>query len=101
MTQEELAPKRSWEEIARKKRAAIAASLPSQWQLQSVASTDSVPSAFDLVREGLSPKEIEITEIESASKLLSRIASGDLSAVEVTEAFSHRATIAHQLVSFN
>lgn len=99
MTQEELAPKRSWEEIARKKRAAIAASLPSQWQLQSVASTDSVPSAFDLVREGLSPKEIEITEIESASKLLSRIASGDLSAVEVTEAFSHRATIAHQLTN--
>ncbi|CAK1357398.1 Acetamidase [Cercospora beticola] len=99
MTQEELAPKRSWEEIARKKRAAIAASLPSQWQVQSVPSADSVPSAFGLVREGLSPKEIEITEIESASKLLSRIASGDLSAVEVTEAFSHRATIAHQLTN--
>ncbi|GIZ42592.1 hypothetical protein CKM354_000585300 [Cercospora kikuchii] len=99
MTQEELAPKRSWEEIARKKREAIAASLPSQWQLQSVPSADSVPSALALVREGLSPKEVEITEIESASKLLSRITSGELSAVEVTEAFSHRATIAHQLTN--
>lgn len=47
----------------------------------------------------LSAKEIEITESFTATELLSRLADGRLSSVDVTTAFCKRAAIAQQLVS--
>ena len=87
-----------WQDTVRKKREALSALLPNSWQLESPPSPDAVPSGLALARKALTSREIEITEHYTASKLLSLLADGSLSAVEVTEAFCHRATIAHQLV---
>lgn len=55
----------------------------------------------DLVRRSgiLSSHEIQITEAYDVAGLLKGLASGTLTAVDVTAAFSKRAAIAHQLVS--
>lgn len=46
----------------------------------------------------LTEAEIQITEAHDVSSLLKQLASGDLTAVDVTRAFSKRAAIAQQLV---
>lgn len=46
----------------------------------------------------LSKEELEITDL-SASKLLAKIASGELTSVEAFKAYAKRATIAHQLTN--
>ena len=99
MTMSESTGAADWVTIGSKKRESIAALLPKQWQLDNVPSPADAPSAISLARQGLSQSEVDITENHSASELLSLLASGQLSAVEVTEAFCHRATIAHQLAS--
>jgi amidase len=56
--------------------------------------------ALDAIQKSglLSQAEVEITENYTASRLLEKIASGSVSAVAVTHAFSKRAAIAQQLV---
>lgn len=88
----------TWEEIGRQKREAIAALLPKRWRLQNIPSAEEAPNAITVVQSALSNNELRITE-KSATQLLQLLATGELSAVEVFEAFAHRATIAHQLVS--
>lgn len=57
--------------------------------------------ALDLPRTSgiMSQRELEITESYSINKLLTGLAQGYLTSLEVTTAFSKRAAIAHQTVS--
>lgn len=87
-----------WETAAREAREGIERAIPSKWRLQEgqkegLKDFTQVPVTCGL----LSEKDIEITELD-ASSLTRKLASGELSATSVTEAFCGRAAIAHQLV---
>ena len=89
-----------WQDIGQQKREAIASLLPPQWKLPGpipdanvLSDATSYPSSF------LTEREIAITEDHTADQLLQKLADRTYSAIEVTSAFCHRATIAHQLVN--
>lgn len=91
-------PNTKWKELVADKRRRLTESIPAEWLLkdppdESVLNVTDIPKSCGL----LSTKEIEITE-KSVVELLSLLANGTLSSVDVTTAFYKRAIIAHQLV---
>ena len=89
----------SWQELAEDKRKRLAALIPKDWVItpppEDVLDVTKVPLECGL----LSEKEIAITEEKDIGVLLVKLASAELSSVEVTTAFAKRAIIAHQVVS--
>lgn len=73
-------------------------SIPSQWLVKVPEDSRSSVMDFPLRAGLLTPLEIEITETVDLDVLLSRLALGVWSSVEVTTAFYKRAIIAQQLV---
>lgn len=89
----------TWRAQGEAKRQSVLNAIPEQWRLK-----DPVPPAPDLrdvtgsyVQQFLSKREIEITETDAVD-IAAQTCSGHWSALEVTEAFCHRAALAHQLV---
>ncbi|KAL4810834.1 amidase signature domain-containing protein [Aspergillus unguis] len=89
-----------WKPLADAKRQSILDAIPAKWRIQ-----EPIPSATDLhdvsgsyIEQFLTPREIEITELD-AYGIAEKTTTGEWSAVEVTQAFCHRASLAHQLVS--
>lgn len=87
-----------WKTKADAKRDAILKSIPEKWRL------DKIPSAKEqrdvtgaYIQQFLSKREVEITETDAVG-IAKQAASGSWSAVEIAEAFCHRASLAHQLV---
>lgn len=81
------------------KRQSILDAVPAKWRL-----ADPVPPPTVLrdvtgsyIQQYLSEREIEITESDAVD-IAAQTTTGRWSAVEVTEAFCHRAALAHQLV---
>ncbi|KAL1649530.1 hypothetical protein SLS58_001586 [Diplodia intermedia] len=88
---------KNWQDIAAAKREAILASIPNEYIIPDPPTPEQqrdVTGAF--VHQWLSPREIEITETD-APGIVAKTTAGEWSAVEVTKAFIHRASIAHQL----
>lgn len=90
-----------WEELVEKKRKALAELIPEKWRI----SVDKLPSAsqhsvisYPETSGLLSDEELTITQL-TIENLAERIASRKYSAVQVCEAFCHRAAIAQQLVN--
>lgn len=87
-----------WQELVRDKRARQAQSIPKDWLIscpdETVLDVTRVPEKCGL----LTTKELEITNTTDVALLLSKLASGAWSSVEVTTAFAKRAIVAHQLV---
>lgn len=90
----------NWRSLGAAKRQATLDAIPEKWRLQ-----DPVPPATEVpdvtgpyIQQYLSKREIEITESDAVD-IAAQTTSGTWSAVEVTEAFCHRAALAHQLVS--
>ncbi|KAJ5548198.1 hypothetical protein N7513_005432 [Penicillium frequentans] len=90
----------NWRSRGAAKRQATLDTIPEKWRLQ-----DPVPPATEVpnvtgayIQQYLSKREIEITESDAVD-IAAQTTSGTWSAVEVTEAFCHRAALAHQLVS--
>ncbi|KIL93642.1 amidase [Fusarium avenaceum] len=94
-----------WQALIQQKRTARDERIPKEWRipetLLSKVSSDSPVSAFDLLKEAalLTPEEVEITEEHDATGLVQKMASGELSAYQVTHAFCKRAAVAHQLTN--
>ncbi|KAF2398414.1 amidase [Trichodelitschia bisporula] len=94
-----------WPSLIAAKRADLASKIPEAWclspELLAKLETDSRCSVLDIPRTCgiLSEKEVRITEIEDATALVGKMASGAWSAYEVTLAFCKRAAIAHQLTN--
>jgi amidase len=87
-----------WEKKAEAKRQAILDSIPQKWRLDRVPSAEEQKDVTDeYIRQFLNSKEIEITETDVGG-IVKKIATGNWTSVEVTEAFCHRASLAHQLV---
>lgn len=89
----------NWKALAKEKRDSVNALIPNSWLLPAVP-----PSASEqrdvtgkYIQQFLSPKEIEITETDAVG-IVERTTSGTWKAREVTEAFCHRAALAHQMV---
>lgn len=94
-----MATESSWLTQGEAKRQSILNAIPTKWRL-----ADPVPPATELrdvtgsyIQQYLSDREIEITESDAVD-IVAQTTTGRWSAVEVTEAFCHRAALAHQLV---
>ncbi|CAF1563120.1 unnamed protein product [Rotaria sp. Silwood1] len=91
----------TWQEKAAQKRASIYNSIPQKWRL-SESILKNPPKNLTLVPYQcgiLSELDLEITEINDMEELAHQIANGKYTAVQVTEAYCKRASIAHQLVN--
>ncbi|KAF3407902.1 Acetamidase [Talaromyces pinophilus] len=89
-----------WQNTARAKQQAILDAIPPKWRIQgSISPVSEVADVTgDYIQQFLSPREIAITNAD-AVVITEHTTSGKWSSVEVTEAFCHRAAIAHQLVN--
>ena len=87
-----------WREIAQAKLNAINDSIPQPWRLSEVPSITERRDVTELIRRYLSTAELEITE-KDASGIINYTSNGQWKAADVTNAFCHRASLAHQLVS--
>ncbi|KAJ5513425.1 Amidase [Penicillium fimorum] len=90
----------SWELKGEAKGQSILNAIPEKWRLKSVVppATELRDVTGDYIRQYLTEREIEITETDAVD-IVDQTSTGRWSAVEVTEAFCHRAALAHQLVS--
>ncbi|KAJ5949118.1 hypothetical protein N7454_000702 [Penicillium verhagenii] len=91
-----------WQELVARKRAECQSKIPREWTL----STDllNVPPHlidYDVPRKSglLSKLELDLTENYSATQLLAKLASGNVSSLALTTALCKRAAIAQQLTS--
>ncbi|CAG8943231.1 unnamed protein product [Penicillium salamii] len=100
----------NWQERAAKKRQECANKIPEEWkiptQLLAELETPFADKKNDLIRAQtirksgiLTDRELEITEDYQVDDLISALADGSLTSVEVTLAYSKRAALAQQLVS--
>jgi amidase len=90
----------SWKAIGQRKRESVQALLPASFRIEKVPPPEEQRDVTRYVRQFLSEKELDITENYSAEALVAKLASSSFSSADVVSAFIHRATIAHQLVSF-
>ncbi|KAJ5495774.1 Acetamidase [Penicillium diatomitis] len=91
----------NWQALAEAKRQAILNAIPEKWRLPTP-----VPAASEVrdvtgpyIQKYLSEREIEITEADAVD-IVAQTSTGRWSAVEVIEAFCHRAALAHQFIFF-
>lgn len=91
----------SWQIAAQQKRDAVNNLIPLSWQLQQpISPTEQQKDVTDeYIRQFLSHREIEITETDAVD-IVKQTTCGKWKAREVTEAFCHRAALAHQLVGY-
>ncbi|KAK5442585.1 hypothetical protein LTS15_011009 [Exophiala xenobiotica] len=88
-----------WQSRAKAKREAILSSIPEKWRLQKIPSVEEQKDVTGpYIQQFLDEKEVEITETDAVG-IAEKVAAGTWSAVSVTEAFCHRASLAHQLVN--
>lgn len=95
-------PVKSYQEIGAKAQAEVHNAIPAAWKLS--AQTLTLPDNANVVEIPktcgiLTAAQIKITE-QMMSGLVTKLAAGELSSVDVTTAFCARAAIAHQLVKF-
>jgi len=89
-----------WKSLATAKRDAILNSIPEKWRLSKIPSAEEQKDVTGpYIQQFLDKNEIEITETDAVG-IAEKVATGTWSAVDVTQAFCHRASLAHQLVRF-
>ncbi|QDS74838.1 hypothetical protein FKW77_002861 [Venturia effusa] len=90
-----------WEEIAQKKRAELAYTIPNEWRIpDDIKPPDSQLDVTSFPEQSgwFTPKELEITSA-SATDILAKTTTGQWTAEEVTLAFCKRASAAQQLTN--
>ncbi|KAJ9666035.1 hypothetical protein H2201_003948 [Coniosporium apollinis] len=96
---------KDWQAIAAGKRESNAAKIPKEWRLPQDILKDvhnsSDLNVLDIPRSCgiLTDQEVAITEKHDATALLEKLASGELTAYDVTLAFCKRAALAQQLTN--
>ena len=90
----------TWQDLAKSKREAIINSIPNEWRLGSIPSAEEQRDVTGkYIHQFLSEREVEITETDAVD-IAKKTTTGQWTAEEVTKAFCHRASLAHQLVMF-
>ena len=88
-----------WQAVGRAKREAIGESIPQQWRISNIPTADEQRDVTGgCIQQWLSEEEIEITEMDAVD-IVDKTCAGIWTAEEVTRAFCHRASLAHQLVN--
>lgn len=92
---------KSWKDIAAAKRAEVRASIPTQWIKESLK--DDMKQAeycntCDYLDTIVPASELAVTKLTMLD-LQEKISTGQLTAVQVTTAFCHRAALAHQILN--
>jgi len=89
-----------WKLLAEQKRNSILELIPPAWKLPCPVPPPSQQKDVtgSYIQQFLTSREIEITETDAVG-IVQKTTSGSWTAQEVTEAFCHRAALAHQLVS--
>lgn len=91
-------PSPSWQDLASERKRKQDDLIPPEWRIplpsDDVLDVTPIPRTSGL----LTGRELDITETTDVNLILSKLADGIWSAVEVTKAFYKRAIIAHQLV---
>ena len=91
----------SWQSVAEAKREAISQSIPQPWRISNIpTAAEQRDVTGDYVRQWLTKEEVEITEMD-AIDVVGKTCAGIWTAEEVTRAFCHRASLAHQLVNIS
>jgi len=89
-----------WKSLATGKRDAILKSIPEKWRLGKIPSVEEQKDVTGpYIQQFLDKKEIEITETDAVG-IAEKVAAGSWFAVDVAQAFCHRAALAHQLVNY-
>jgi amidase len=90
----------AWQSVAAKTQSTILNSIPVKWKLPANIPRSGQTRVLDVPETCgiLTPKQLEITSL-TASELVLKLRTAELSAVNVAEAFCARAAIAHQLVN--
>ncbi|KFX90815.1 hypothetical protein V495_04413 [Pseudogymnoascus sp. VKM F-4514 (FW-929)] len=89
----------AWKEVAQAKRASIRAEIPEKWLLSSIPTVQQQKDVTGkYIQQFLTEREVEITETDAVG-IVAKTTTGTWKAREVTEAFCHRAALAHQLVN--
>ncbi|CAI7644128.1 unnamed protein product [Penicillium glandicola] len=90
----------SWRLKGEAKRLSILNSIPEKWRLEYPVppATELRDVTGDYIRQYLTEREIKITETDAVD-IVAHTSTGRWSSLEVTEAFCHRAALAHQLVN--
>ncbi|RAK97695.1 putative general amidase GmdA [Aspergillus ibericus CBS 121593] len=90
----------AWQQAAEFKRQSTLDAIPEKWRIKgpipSPTEQRDVTGAY--IQQFLTEREIAITETDAVG-ITERTTTGQWTAVEVTEAFCHRAALAHQLVN--
>ena len=88
-----------WQSLAKQKLDSINALIPSSWLIPPPISTAQAQRDVTgkYIQQFLSQREVEITETDAVG-ILEKTTTGQWKAQVVTEAFCHRAALAHQLV---
>jgi len=100
-----MADQTNWKDLVAAKQQECEQKIPPDWRLSTdeVAFAKQTPRLIeaDIPRRSglLSDLELDVTENYTASQLLVKLASGQVSSLDVTTAFCKRAAIAQQLVS--
>lgn len=92
----------TWQSKAKQKRQSILAAIPEKWRIVTPLPSPEEKRDFtgDYIERFLTKREVEITQTD-AIDIVTKTSSGQWKAVEVTEAFCHRAALAHQMVSYS
>jgi amidase len=87
-----------WKAVAQRHADEVNDLIPKKWLIpDKIPSADEKRDVTDYIRQFLTAREIEITEVD-ATNIVANTSSGAWKAREVAEAFCHRAALAHQLV---
>lgn len=92
---------KNWQDKAQLKRASVRDSIPAPWRQDTIKDEMEV-AGYSNTREYLDsilpPEELAITNLTLVA-LQDKLATGKLTAAKVTEAYCHRAALAHQIVN--
>lgn len=92
---------KNWEDAAQLKRISVNNSIPSKWVNETIKD-DMIKAGFSNTKAYLDSilpeEEVAITEL-TVLELQVKIASGDLTAASVANAYCHRAALAHQILN--
>lgn len=88
----------NWKELSEKKKKELEEAIPAKWRLDKIVPPEEISDACAYLDEILPESEVKITSM-TLRELADKIAKGQLTSVEVTEAFCHRAAYSQQLLN--
>ncbi|KAF7917805.1 hypothetical protein BELL_1158g00010 [Botrytis elliptica] len=89
----------NWKGIGDSKCDVLLSLIPEEWRIPLPLPPPSIlPDVTGHIRQYLSSKEVEITETDAVD-IVRKTSSGDWTCRAVTEAFCHRAALAHQMIN--